>query len=168
MKDLFFPSVNSMILISVLAVGVPAQAGQHHCPNSSDEQALRGVAERWKQAYNQGDAEGVAALYDKDAFYLTQHFVTGILHGREQIKAYVQRGVDAKYRVESIQLMEIVCAGGFAYTVGSYASTNAGQKALGVNLVVLRKHHGKWRIVAHEAAVPDPATAIRQLHATLP
>lgn len=35
--------------------------------------------------------------------------------------------------------------------------------AIGVNLVVLRKIAGKWLIVAHESAVPDPATAIQTL-----
>jgi hypothetical protein len=34
---------------------------------------------------------------------------------------------------------------------------------MGVNLVVLRKKDGRWWIVAHEAAVPDPASAIRNL-----
>ena len=49
-----------------------------------------------------------------------------------------------------------------AYAIDRYESTNAGQKAFGVNLVVLKKTGRKWMIVAHEAAVPDPA-AIRSL-----
>jgi hypothetical protein len=35
-----------------------------------------------------------------------------------------------------------------------------------VNLVVLRKIADHWLIVAHEAAVPDPATAILCLDAS--
>jgi len=50
-----------------------------------------------------------------------------------------------------------------SYTVDRYESTNAGQKAFGVNLVVLKKIAGEWKIVAHEAAVPDPATAVHSL-----
>jgi hypothetical protein len=34
---------------------------------------------------------------------------------------------------------------------------------MGVNLVVLRKVGQKWMIVAPEAAVPDPATAVETL-----
>jgi hypothetical protein len=34
---------------------------------------------------------------------------------------------------------------------------------MGVNLVVLRKIRGKWLIVAHESAAPDPACAIQHL-----
>jgi len=40
---------------------------------------------------------------------------------------------------------------------------NAGRNDLGVNLVVLRKREGRWMIVAHEAAVPDPASAVQSL-----
>jgi uncharacterized protein (TIGR02246 family) len=133
-------------------------------PRSADDDAsLRKVAEQWKNGYNRGDAAGVAALYVEDAYYLTQHFSTGILHGRARIQAYVQRGVDARYQIDSIEVISLDCSGDFAYTVGQYKSTNAGREALGVNIVVLKKIDGKWLIVAHESAVPDPATAIQSL-----
>ena len=131
----------------------------------SDETAVREIAERWRDGYNHGDANSVAALYREDAYYLTQHFVTGILHGRPEIRAYVQRGIDAKYRIDSIQTTYVECSGDFAYTIGHYESTNAGRNAHGVNVVVLRKEGGRWLVVAHEAAAPDPATAIRCLDA---
>jgi uncharacterized protein (TIGR02246 family) len=130
---------------------------------ADDEASLRKIAELWKDGYNKGDAAGVATLYAEDAYYLTQHFITGILHGRARIQAYVQRGVDAGYQVDSIEVISLDCSGDFAYTVGQYKSTNAGRKALGVNIVVLKKIEGKWLIAAHESAVPDPATAIQSL-----
>jgi ketosteroid isomerase-like protein len=128
---------------------------------TEDEAAIRHIAERWKEGYNGGNAADVASLYEENAFYLTQHFVTGILHGRTAIKAYVQRGVDAGYHIDSIDILSSECSGKLAYTVGRYEATNAGQKAVGVNLVVLKKTGKKWLIAAHEAAVPDPATAVQ-------
>jgi uncharacterized protein (TIGR02246 family) len=139
-------------------------ATQHHCAVSADEKAIRHIAEQWKDSYNRGDAATIAALYTEDADYLTQHFATGIVHGRSAIRAYVQLGVDAKYHIDSIEILSTGCAGDLAYTVGQYESNNGGQKALGVNIVVLRRTGGKWLIVAHEAAVPDPATAIQHLN----
>ena len=68
----------------------------------------------------------------------------------------MQRGVDAKYRIDAIRLLKMECAGDMAYVIDRYESTNGVQKAMGVNLVVSRKEHGQWRIVAHEAAVPEP------------
>jgi uncharacterized protein (TIGR02246 family) len=135
------------------------------CASPQDDAALRGIPEEWKLHYNNGDAAGVAALYTEDAYYLTQHFATGIVHGRPAIQAYVQIGVDAHYRVDSIAVLAISCSREMAYVIDRYNSTNAGQQAIGVNLVVLKKNGGKWLIAAHEAAVPDPATAIQRLPA---
>ncbi len=141
---------------------IKASAGQTGC-SAADDQGLRQVAQDWKQAYNDGDSARIAALYTDDAYYLTQHFVTGVLHGRAAIRAYFQNGIDAKYRVDTIEVLSVSCSGDSAYTITRYEATNGGQKAVGVNLVVLRKMDGKWMIVAHEAAVPDPASAIQKL-----
>lgn len=134
------------------------------CRMLKDDTALRQIPETWRQKYNAGDAAGVAALYTPDAVYLTQHYVSGLVAGRKAIQAYVQRGVDAGYKVDSIEVLRTDCSRELAYVVDRYTATNAGQKAMGVNLVVLRKSGGAWQIVAHEAAVPDPATAVRTLN----
>ena len=140
----------------------PVTAASEACaPN--DDQAIRDVARQWIDFYNQGRAERVASLYSEDAYYLTQHFADGVVHPRPMIQAYVQRGVDAHYHVDSIDVLATSCGSDFAYAIARYHSTNGAQKAMGVNLVVLRKVDGGWRIVAHEAAVPDPATAIQTL-----
>jgi uncharacterized protein (TIGR02246 family) len=136
---------------------------QNGCTDAADVKAIRQIAVQWKDRYNSGDAAGVASLYAENADYLTQHYITGIIHGRATIQAYVQRGVDAHYHIDSIQILSMGCSSNIAYTVGRYESTTAGQKAMGVNLVVVRKMNGRWYIVAHEAAVPDPATAVRHL-----
>jgi ketosteroid isomerase-like protein len=127
------------------------------------DKVARQIAVDWKDGYNSGNAEQVAALYTEDAYYLTQHFVSGIVKGRANIRAYVQRGVDAKYHVDSIEILATDCSGNMAYSIDRYESTNGGQKAFGVNVVVIKKFADGWRIVAHEAAVPDPATAIQKL-----
>ncbi|MBZ5548815.1 MAG: DUF4440 domain-containing protein [Acidobacteriia bacterium] len=159
----------SLVLLSAIAnaQSKPADVSagtlpQNSC-SSADERALRQISEQWKEGYNHGNAAQVAALYTEDAYYLTQHFVAGFVHPRSQIQAYVQRGVDARYHIDTIEVVRLECAGDFAYTVTRYESTNAGQKAFGVNLVVLKRIQGKWLIVAHESAVPDPATAIPTL-----
>jgi ketosteroid isomerase-like protein len=166
-KTSFFSAIllcSAALLSQEQPAKAPAAVGaQSHCSIPADDQALRQIADDWKDGYNNGNAAKVAALYTEDAYYLTQHFATGILHGRASMQAYVQRGVDAGYHVDSIDVVMTECHGDFAYTVTRYESTNASQKAFGVNLLVLRKVGDKWRIVAHESAVPDPATAIQRL-----
>lgn len=106
------------------------------CGVSADDRALGEIPERWRAAYNDGKAEQVAELYSEDAYYLTQHFFTGILHGREEIQAYVRRGVDANYHIDSIEVLGTQCSGDFVYAITRYKSNNAGRNDLGVNLVV--------------------------------
>jgi ketosteroid isomerase-like protein len=163
-----------------------AQQGSQPNPTScspADESAIRKIADDFRDAYNSGNAAQVASLYSDGAYYLTQHYVDGIVEGRQNIQAYVQRGVDAHYHIDSIEVEKVNCACAtpmpslkarikgvkpkrrcnFAYAIARYHSTNDGQKAMGVNLIVLRKFQDTWRIVAHESAVPDPATAIKKL-----
>ena len=141
----------------------PVAVAQNGCTNAADVNAIRRIPVLWKNNYNNGNAAGVASLYTENADYLTQHFISGIVHGRAAIQAYVQLGVDARYHIDSIQILSMGCSGNIAYTVGRYEATNGRQKAMGVNLVVLRKIKTRWLIVAHEAAVPDPSTAVRHL-----
>jgi uncharacterized protein (TIGR02246 family) len=138
---------------AILAPGV--------CKVEADNAALQQIIDDWKDGYNGGDASKVAALYTGDAYYLTQHAITGVVHGHAAIQAYVQRGVDAHYHIDGIQMITMECSGDSAYVITRYDATNAGQKAFGVNLVVLRRIGGRWLIVAHEAAVPDPIAVVQ-------
>jgi len=149
--------------LQIRASEKPAVKTSHDCSNAGEQKAIEQIAQEWKEGYNSRNATQVGSLYDANAYYLTQHFATGIVHGRADIQAYVQRGIDAGYHIDSIAILQTTCSGNFAYTVGRYDATNAGQKVFGVNLVVLRKTGGRWLIVAHEAAVPDATTAIQEL-----
>jgi len=134
--------------------------------DKADEKVILQIIEQWREGYNSGNASKVAALYKEDAYYLTQHFITGIVKGRAAIQAYIQVGVDAKYHIDSIHALSIDCSGDFAYAITRYDAKNNGQVAFGVNIVVLKRIGGKWLIVAHEAAVPDPNQAIQSLDTT--
>lgn len=138
-----------------------SQAGT--CNDPAAVQAAQQIVDAWKDGYNGGDPARVAGLYSADAYYLTQHFATGIIHGRDAIQAYVKLGVDAKYHIDALRILTVGCTAEMMYVVTRYDATNAGQTAFGVNLVVLRKDAQRWLIVAHEAAVPDPATAVQHL-----
>jgi len=148
------------------AAGASAQAlplEPKQCSIPAVKVAMIQILDEWKTGYNAANPDKVAALYADDATYLTQHFASGIVHGRAAIRAYVKKGTDAKYKLDSLELLSSGCSCGFAYAITRYRSTNGDQKAVGVNLVVLKKFGQKWLIVAHESAVPDPATAIQRL-----
>lgn len=134
-----------------------------HSNLSKDYKAISDIIDQWKDGYNNGHADKVAMLYTPDAWYLTQHFITGIVQGRAAIQAYVQRGVDAKYHIDSIRILKMQHSADFAYVIDRYDATNGNQKTFGLNLVVLKKIKGRWIIVAHEAAVPDLVNAVKKL-----
>ena len=68
-----------------------------------DDPSLRRVAEDWREAYDAGDAPRVAALYTEHGQYLSAHVGA---RGREAIRAYFQRGIDAGGRIEAIRVLE--------------------------------------------------------------
>ena len=116
------------------------------------EQALRRVAADWQAAYNAKDAAAVASLYTPDAYYVSAHVVA---HGRQEIQAYFQRGIDAGGHIDAIQILSSSRSSDLAYWVGTYEATNAGQKVRGRNVVVVRQVTDRWLIVAHESVVSD-------------
>jgi uncharacterized protein (TIGR02246 family) len=120
--------------------------------SAADGPALRQVAETWKDAYNAGDAARVAALYTEDGQYLSAHVAA---RGREAIRAYFQRGIDAGGHVEAIRVAEARSDGTLAYATGTYEAHNAGQKVDGRIVLVLESCGGRWLIVAHEVVVRD-------------
>ncbi len=104
-------------LLLILTCSVPASNAQEAesptkpaadaqtCAVPESDRAIRKIAEDFKNFYNAGQAAKVAGLYTADAYYLTQHFVTGVIRGRNAIQAYIQRGVDAKYKIDSIAVL---------------------------------------------------------------
>jgi len=152
-----------MVTAQTRPVPMPATHQDADCRDAASLAAAQRIIDTWIDGYNSGDPDRVADLYTPDAYYLTQHYITGIIHGRARIRAYVKLGVDARYHIDSIRIVHVTCAGDFIAVITRYQSTNAGKKDFGVNLVVARKTAQGWRIVAHEAAVPDPATAVQHL-----
>lgn len=125
-------------------------------PNrSADEQQIRRIAEEWKDTYNRNDAAAGAALYTEDAYYVSQHLKMGIIQGRDEIRANIQRGIDSGGHVDSIDVLHLEINGNLAYSVGTYHATNAGQSVTGRNILVFKKIGGKWLIAAHTSVVPE-------------
>ena len=118
----------------------------------ADDAELRRIAERWKDAYNSGDAAKVAALYTEDGYYLSAHILA---HGRKAIEAYWRRGIAAGGHIDFIKPLAVFQSGDLGYCPGTYQATNAGVTVDGRILIVLRKVKGKWLIAAHETVVRD-------------
>ena len=65
-------------------------------------EAVNQASEKWKSAFNAGDAAGCAAQYEEDATLHARPF--GIFQGREQIQGFWQKLIDDGYR--SVEYVE--------------------------------------------------------------
>jgi hypothetical protein len=131
------------------------------CSVPTDDRAIRAIADEMKNAYNAAIPKKLPpSTHPTPTISLST--TTGILHGRDEIHAYMKGGTDAGYKIDKIETYSTFCSGNLAYSIGRYYSTNADQKAFGGITVVLRKTKGKWLIVAHQTSVPEP-TAIQKL-----
>lgn len=144
---------HAKFLVAVLLLASAASAQTR--PPITDEQQVRRIAEQYKRGFDQKNPASVAALYADDAYYVSQHLKTGIIQGRDAIRANIQRGIDGGGYIDSIEITRLEICGDFAYSVGTYHATNAGQKVTGRNILVFKKIKGSWFIVAHTSVVPE-------------
>lgn len=111
------------------------------------------LANAWKDAYNNKDGAAIGALYAEDAEYVSPHVATLIAHGRENIRANFQRGMDAGGHIDAVEILSIRASCEMASIVAKYDATNSGQKVSGRNVIVLKKIDGKWLFATHASIV---------------
>jgi uncharacterized protein (TIGR02246 family) len=111
--------------------------------------------EEWRNAYNAGDVEKLAAFYSEDADYVSPHVTGLMIHGREAIKQNFQRGIAGGGHVDSIVVQRSSYSGDLAYMVCTYQATNSGVTVHGKNVLVMKKVDGRWLIVTHASIIKD-------------
>ena len=139
--------VVAFCVVPFLAAQRPAIQREH-----PDKQAIRHIADVWKDAYNGRDAAKVASLYTEDGYYLSAHVLA---QGRAAIEAYWRRGILAGGSIDFIKPLTVFVSGDLGYTAGIYRATNAGVTVDGRILLVFKKIKGNWLIAAHETVVRD-------------
>ncbi|MBN1406920.1 MAG: DUF4440 domain-containing protein [Calditrichaceae bacterium] len=108
---------------------------------------------RWQAAYNSGDAKQLIPLYAEDAVYMSSHVIGLVANGRDRIVEYFQSGISMGGHIDTIELLSITCSCELAVLVCRYEATNAGEKAIGRNMLALRKINGTWLIIKHMTVV---------------
>ena len=109
--------------------------------------------DKWMNAYNSGDAKNLIPLYSENSKYISSHVNGLVAEGRDQIIKYFQNGINMGGHIDRIEILEIEYSGDLAALFCIYEADNAGQKAIGRNLIVLRKINDTWLIVTHMTVV---------------
>ena len=126
-----------------------------HVASPSADRHLAQLALDWKAAYNRKDAEKLSLFYTEDAYYISSHVPGLVAEGRQQIKAYFRRGMDAGGHIDAVQILRGGSASRMAYCVCLYEATNSGQKVSGRNMLVLKKVGRRWLIASHVTVVAE-------------
>ncbi len=111
------------------------------------------LAQIWMRAYNNNDSTTLTGLYTPDAEYISSHVQGLVAYGRDRVIANFQKGIKSGGHIDSVSILSIQLSCDLATLLCKYEATNNGQKALGRNLLVVKKVGGKWLITLHMTVV---------------
>jgi uncharacterized protein (TIGR02246 family) len=136
-----------MILILALLLSAAAWAGP------SEEAAT--VLDRWVQAFNSNDVDGLTALYDSDAT-LVGTLGPNLMRGREAIHVYYERLANSGDRVSIGERTLVALEDNVIYATGSYEFTTTRRAVRRTSLarftMVLIKRGNDWLIAHHHSS----------------
>ncbi|HEY7377090.1 MAG TPA: DUF4440 domain-containing protein [Steroidobacteraceae bacterium] len=154
-------SVRSLLLAlgaAALLIACKPQAAQD---TSADEQAVATTAAGWEKAYNEKDADGVAALYSEDGQLLPPG--PPVVNGSAAIREYWAKDIASSGAPIKISSDASGVGGDWAWRAGSWSSTDAqGASVTGKYVEVWHRTANGWKLhrdiwnvdQAAEAAAP--------------
>jgi ketosteroid isomerase-like protein len=104
------------------------------------------LRQEFLRAYNAQDVDAVAALYAEDATLVSDG---GTFKGRNEIRKWVQAGVDQGSRLEAIEPEVEKSSGILAYGTGRTRRLVGSEVHLGQYLIIMERIGTQWRIVQH-------------------
>lgn len=145
MKNLVF------LLMIFLACNLQAQTQLRR--DSKKFAGFENNVEKWKTAYNSGDARNLIPLYSVDATYTSSHVPGLEAIGRDKVTANFQVGISGGGHIDQIDILSANVSGRMASLYCRYQATNSGTTVSGRNLLVLRKVKGQWLIFSHMTVI---------------
>lgn len=115
--------------------------------------AMQKQTEKWKEAYNSGDAKNLVAFYTENATYVSGHVAGLELNGRDKLIANFQNGISGGGHIDSIEIVSAHRSCEMVTLMTKYQATNNGQTVTGRNLLVLKKINNEWLIILHASIV---------------
>lgn len=127
--------------------------GQSTSERDSLKKVFQQATERWRQAYNSGDAQQLAPLYTEDAVYLSSHVEGLVAEGRDRVVANFQKGITGGGHIDTIEVVSLSVSCHLASLHCKYQATNSGVTVAGRNLLVLKRLGDQWLIATHMTIV---------------
>ena len=138
--------MRNLVVALLLVFGLNIRAEQHGPKALSGPEPGAQVRQEFLRAYNAKDVDAVVALYAEDATLVSDG---GTFKGRDDIRKWVQSGLDQGSRLESIEPGVEKSSGTLAYGTGRSRRLVGSEVHLGQYLIVMEKVGGEWKIVQH-------------------
>lgn len=155
----------SLHIIAILTLSITLFACQSQ---QIDLEAVKTAIEeanaKFAEAFNQGDAAGVAALYTDDGRIYPPN--SAAVQGRASIEAFLNTGfTEAGLKGLSLTTNEVHGLGDMVYEVGEFTLEIAGMEDSGKYIVIWKQdENGAWKL--HEdiwnSSMPLPGTEISE------
>lgn len=116
-------------------------------------QIVKSSNDRWNEAFNRGDASGVAACYKDDAVVLPP--THDIVSGKQQIKEFWASVIGGGFGQHTIETIDVQRRGDAAWLVGKWTAVGRGkdgsQQSYAGSLVNVleRQPDGSWKSGLH-------------------
>ena len=121
------------------------------------DDTVSGIIEKWSAAFNQLDADALASLYSKNAFFYGSN--PKLYRGNEGVAAYFN--ALPRWSSPTVQFTDVVIApvGSDVINVAGTASFDVGERdsTLSVKLTwVIVREEGGWKIASHHVSSKVP------------
>jgi len=121
------------------------------------DDTVSGIIEKWSAAFNQLDADALASLYSKNAFFYGSN--PKLYRGNEGVAAYFN--ALPRWSSPTVQFTDVVIApvGSDVINVAGTASFDVGERdsTLSVKLTwVIVREEGDWKIASHHVSSKVP------------
>jgi ketosteroid isomerase-like protein len=145
-------TLRSLILVvGATLIGACAPAGKPLPANPS---------QGWQDAFNNGDAKALAAVYTEDAILLPPG--APLARGKAAIEAQLAKDAGGGFKIEIVSL-ESPSQGDTAYNLGTFTVKDANGAVVdtGKFIEIWKRQYGEWKIYAdiYNSDVPPPAAA---------
>jgi ketosteroid isomerase-like protein len=139
--------MRNLLVVLLLVFSLQTCARRPEPPKAlSSQEPWAQVRLEFLSAYNAKDADAVAGLYAEDATLVSDG---GSFKGRNEIRKWVQTGLDQGSRLQAIEPSVEKSSGILAYGTGRTRRLVGSEVHFGQYLIVMEKIDTEWKIVQH-------------------
>ncbi len=156
------PIVSLLVLMLTVPFLVSCTTAPPPDTSAEDLQAINAIRMQWVDAFNQGDAAAVAALYTEEAKRLPPN--SQMIVGRESIQADLQSNIDAGVGNIQVTAQELYVNGDMAHDVGKFTFTIQPEEGEAISnsgkyVTIMKRENCTWKIDVQiwNSSVPLPA-----------